>query len=160
MNETSHTPHKQTNLHFYSILLNCIMLAGIVFSIMISFCSGLFFGLSSFDFLEPGVLDHLRNNLGLAVCSFVALFFCMISVFTLFKGIKQSRWTRMESLTFNLGLLLSLIYLMSGLQYLLFAEWMNPHTFYFYFIKTAITFCAIYVLLRMFEQALVERRQK
>lgn len=96
---------------------------------------GVYFELQWFvSILPPGILP-LRNYVGLLFFALLALLCVSVSGAVLYQGMKNRNWNDNESVVFYGGIVLALIFLLTGMQFFLFEIFDGGNIFMFYFVK-------------------------
>ncbi len=96
---------------------------------------GIYFELQWFvSILPPGILP-LRNYVGLLFFALLALLCVSVSGAVLFQGMKNRNWNDNESVVFYGGVVLALIFLLTGMQFYLFEIFNGGNIYLFYFVK-------------------------
>ncbi|HOJ62037.1 MAG TPA: hypothetical protein PK878_17275 [bacterium] len=120
-----------------------------ILAIVIAFLFGIYLETTVVFNLNPLGFTHLRNNLGLVVYSLIALLFTLFSAAILYRALQLSRWSAYESHVFYLGLLMGLLYLLNGTEYVLFGEIRLENPVPFYFLKNTLIFAVVILLFRI-----------
>lgn len=123
--------------------------ASVILTLVIAFLFGLYLETTIAFNLTPLGFVHLRNNLGLVVYALIALLFTLFSAAILYRAWRLSRWTAYESHVFYLGLLMGLLYLMNGMEYVLFGEVRLENPVPYYLIKNLFIFLVVLLLFRI-----------
>ncbi len=91
--------------------------------LLTGFFWGAFFdSIRMMDFYPPGAL-YMQNSMGILAFSMMGLFCGSISGFVLYRSFKQRHWTAEDALVFYGGMLVGLLCLARGYEYLLYGEW-------------------------------------
>ncbi len=123
--------------------------ASAVLTLVLAFLFGLYLETTMAFNLTPLGFSHLRNNLGLVVYTLIALLFTLFSAAILYRAWRSSRWSAYEAHVFYLGLLMGLLYLMNGVEYVLFGEIRLENPAPYYLIKNLFIFLVVLLLLRI-----------
>ncbi len=102
---------------------------------------------------------HYRNNVGLLTYSLTALISALLSGSVLYKGIRENHWSSGDMNVFYGGLLLALVLLLAGMEYLLFGEWEYTGVSLFFLIKNLVLVGLFLFLIRVWRMEKQQRRE-
>ncbi len=117
-------------------------------ALLTAFVGGMFWEINRIILILPASIFHLRNELALLFFSSAALFSATVSAFVLRQGLKDSFWDEGSKLVFYGGLLLALVFLITGLEFLFLGEYHFENQFPFFILRSILLILLIIVLLK------------
>lgn len=109
----------------------------LILALVASFCWGVYIEVTQQVREMPLGTLHFRNAMGFVAYTVSALLAVSFSGSVLQKGWRDAEWSRSDSQVFYGGLLLGVILLLSGLEFLFFGEWRFENPFPYAVVKSA-----------------------
>ncbi len=132
-----------------SILRSPIAIGAAIVGLVDAFVWGLKYEVERIAQSNPLGTYELSYYLGLTSNALLALFLVLTSAVILCNGYKKMQWSSLEQNIFYLGLLLGIVYLMSGFEYLFWMDWQYINPVPFIMVKSAFIGLAVVFLIRM-----------
>lgn len=123
--------------------------AGMLLALFTSLVWGIFIEVTNALDITYLFTWHLRNNVALLTYSLTALLSVLFSSSILYKGYTNQYWTPIEALVFYAGLLMALLLLSAGFEFIVYGEWQLRNSAWLGWLKNALIIFFTLLLIRL-----------